>query len=619
MSPVQPRTRPRKGGGAPSAGGSGAPAAGDPSSRLPIPPLKLRHILFGLLLVSGIIPLLISAYHLIGTNKELLETQQTELLTQSAQGFARLLSDNLARTRQQLEQLNRGLLAAPAQGSVVDRLRSPWANDYLVKSTGSIRGLTALWMVDQNGAGLSSSLGEGNATAEEKMAEAIRQAVAGGAPVYRYVTAVSAQGSQTPSVVLAVPERSADGSETVVAAALLRLPLDGITTEAMFLIDDQGRPLWSSGGNALFEEAMLESQLVKDFLSNRFSVASQQEIDIDGRVYRVLARVVPVDEADWGAVAHKATDDAFEQVQDMVKGTVLTSLVVVALALFFAIVATRWLSAPIQRLAETSHEIAAGNFDRRVPTGGLTLEVADLAEDFNRMSDYVENYIAQLRSAAQANRQLFISSIRAFAAAIDAKDPYTRGHSERVARYSRAISHYLGLPKDIQERVWISAVLHDVGKIGVEDKVLLKMGRLTDEEFDKMKMHPVIGADIVEPIHELREMLPGIRWHHEAWNGSGYPDNLQGEQIPLMARIIGVADTFDAITTNRPYQKASPPEYALQTIKKLTGTKFDAKIVTAFLLAWEAGHIKMDSPQAVNAPRRLTPDSPGGPPQVATS
>ena len=132
-----------------------------------------------------------------------------------------------------------------------------------------------------------------------------------------------------------------------------------------------------------------------------------------------------------------------------------------------------------------------------------------------------------------------------------------------------------------------------------------------------MKLHPVIGADIVEPISALREMLPGIRWHHEAWNGTGYPDKLQGENIPLMARIIGVADTFDAITTNRPYQTASSPEYATETIKKLTGTKFDAKVVTAFLLAWEAGHIKLDREKAEQTSARLS--SQASPPQVATT
>ena len=264
------------------------------------------------------------------------------------------------------------------------------------------------------------------------------------------------------------------------------------------------------------------------------------------------------------------------------------------LALVMALLASRRFSQPIQRLAEGTHEIAAGHFDRRVSTEGLSFEVAELAEDFNRMSDTVESYIERLQRAAEVNRRLFISSIRAFAAAIDAKDPYTRGHSERVASYSRAIARYLGLPKDVQEKVWISAVLHDVGKIGVEDRVLKKHGVLTPEEFDQMKLHPVIGADIIEPISALREHLPGIRWHHEAWNGTGYPDGLKGEQIPLIARVIGVADTFDAITTNRPYQTASSPEFAIQTVKKLTGTRFDARIVTGFLLAWDAGQIAMD-------------------------
>jgi HD-GYP domain-containing protein (c-di-GMP phosphodiesterase class II) len=282
----------------------------------------------------------------------------------------------------------------------------------------------------------------------------------------------------------------------------------------------------------------------------------------------------------------------------MRRNAIISSLVLVILALVAALAAAGWMTKPIQRLVQASHEIAAGNFDRRVKTQGLAMEVADLADDFNRMSDTVESYIDRLRKAAEANRDLFISTIRAFAATIDAKDPYTRGHSERVAAYSRSIARYLGLPKDVQEKVWISAVLHDVGKIGIEDRILKKVGVLTPEEFEQMKLHPVIGEKVVEPISALREMLPGIRWHHEAWNGSGYPDNIKGEQIPLMARIIGVADTFDAITTTRPYQNAYSTDYALQTIKKLTGKKFDPKIVTAFLLAFEAGHIQVDKEEA---------------------
>ncbi|MEM6797805.1 MAG: HD-GYP domain-containing protein, partial [Acidobacteriota bacterium] len=364
---------------------------------------------------------------------------------------------------------------------------------------------------------------------------------------------------------------------------------------------DQGRMLWTGSlQQSQLQQALLRSDLVTDFSRNpSFSVTGDVELEVGGETKRILARIVEVQETGWGLIAHKSTEVAFKQVQDMVFETVLSSVLAVMLALLIAMFASRWFSKPIQRLAETSHEIAAGNFDRRVPVEGLmTAEIAEMAGDFNRMGDYVEKYIEQLQRAAEANRLLFISSIRAFAAAIDAKDPYTRGHSERVAAYSRSIARYLGLPKDVQERVWIAGVLHDVGKIGVQDRVLLKQGVLTPEEFDQMKQHPGIGADIIEPISALKDMIPGIRWHHEAWNGTGYPDRLKGDRIPLMARIIGVADTFDAITTNRPYQTASSPEYAIETIKKLTGTRFDAKVVTAFLLAWQAGHVRLDREKA---------------------
>jgi HD-GYP domain-containing protein (c-di-GMP phosphodiesterase class II) len=140
--------------------------------------------------------------------------------------------------------------------------------------------------------------------------------------------------------------------------------------------------------------------------------------------------------------------------------------------------------------------------------------------------------------------------------------------------------------------VWIGGVLHDVGKIGIEDRILKKGGVLTAEEYEQMKLHPGIGADIMTPIDQLREMIPGIRWHHEAWNGQGYPDKLKGEQIPLIARVIAVADCFDAITTNRPYQRAYTAEFAVETITKLAGSRFDARVVTAFLRAFEAGEIR---------------------------
>jgi HD-GYP domain-containing protein (c-di-GMP phosphodiesterase class II) len=167
-----------------------------------------------------------------------------------------------------------------------------------------------------------------------------------------------------------------------------------------------------------------------------------------------------------------------------------------------------------------------------------------------------------------------------------------------VAAYSRTIAKTLGQAEEFQQRIWIAGVLHDVGKIGIEDSILKKGGVLTADEYEQMKLHPVIGEDILKPLEPLREMLPAIRWHHEAWNGRGYPDGLKGEQIPLIARIVAVADTFDAITTNRPYQKAYSHEYAVETITKLTGARFDAKVVTAFLRAFQQGLIKGEPREA---------------------
>jgi HD-GYP domain-containing protein (c-di-GMP phosphodiesterase class II) len=145
------------------------------------------------------------------------------------------------------------------------------------------------------------------------------------------------------------------------------------------------------------------------------------------------------------------------------------------------------------------------------------------------------------------------------------------------------------------DRLRISALLHDVGKIGVDDRVLKKPGKLTDEEFDLMKQHPSKGANIMRPVAQLRDVLPGIELHHERMDGAGYPYGLTGDQIPMMARIIAVADTLDAITTNRPYQSAMDLEYALNRIRSLAVTKFDAQVVAALDAAAKSGQLRLSA------------------------
>src|SRR5882724_1264495 len=297
-------------------------------------------------------------------------------------------------------------------------------------------------------------------------------------------------------------------------------------------------------------------------------------------------------ELEWAVVAQRSLSEARDDagVADLNRQALAFVSVVVLVGYFFAI----GISGPVRGLVASTRAISRGEFHQRSPVRGAS-EISELAENFNKMAGDIEEYIEKLKEAAEENRELFIGSIRMLAAAIDEKDPYTRGHSGRVAKYSTLIAHELGLSDQELDTLRISALLHDVGKIGVEDRVLKMPGALTPEEFTLMKQHTVKGANIMRPVSQLKEMLPGIELHHEHMDGRGYPYGLQGQQIPLMARIIGVADTLDAMTTNRPYQSAMDLEYALDRIRALTGSKFDAVVVTALDSAVTAGKLRLSA------------------------
>ena len=182
---------------------------------------------------------------------------------------------------------------------------------------------------------------------------------------------------------------------------------------------------------------------------------------------------------------------------------------------------------------------------------------------------------------------LFLSTILALASAIDAKHPYTRGHSERVTRYSMAIAQEMGLQGAVLKDLRISALLHDVGKIGISETVLDKNGKLTEEEYNMIKQHPSIGARIVGKIVNSEKIVPGILEHHERYDGKGYPDGKKGDEISLFGRIIAVADAFDAMTSTRSYRKARPFQVAVEEIVDNSGYQFDPGIVKCFVQAYE--------------------------------
>ena len=186
----------------------------------------------------------------------------------------------------------------------------------------------------------------------------------------------------------------------------------------------------------------------------------------------------------------------------------------------------------------------------------------------------------------------FLEVSEALAESIEKRDPCTGGHTKRVLAYSMAIAKYMKLNEEEMEKLKIAAILHDIGKIGVEDKILRKKENLTEEEYQEMKKHPMVGVEILGHISQLKDIIPGMRYHHERTDGKGYPNGLKGNNIPLIARIISVADTYDAMTTTRPYHNALSNSKAVAELKRCAGTQFDKSVVYAFIKAFENNEIQ---------------------------
>lgn len=237
--------------------------------------------------------------------------------------------------------------------------------------------------------------------------------------------------------------------------------------------------------------------------------------------------------------------------------------------------AQRMLAVPLQRQDEVLGCLFAldksnGDFD--------TVDAKLLNSIANESAIYLENAML-----FEDVRGLLMGLLHSLTSAVDAKDTYTCGHSERVAMLSRTLAVEAGLDEAAVERIYMAGLLHDVGKIGVPEAVLQKPGKLTAEEFEQMKEHPEIGARILRDVKQLDDVVPGVLHHHEKFDGTGYPSGLAGDAIPIMGRIIGLADCFDAMTSTRTYRQALPFEVALLEIRRGAGTQFDPVLADAFL------------------------------------
>src|SRR5205807_837157 len=307
----------------------------------------------------------------------------------------------------------------------------------------------------------------------------------------------------------------------------------------VFVVDQNGRAVAHPDAAVAFSERpMTDLKVVQDWLETGAQVQSALEpfsLERDGRVTPMLGSYATVElnkNSLLGVIAIQDDAAALASVGDMRRQTLFISMLAAVLALVFGFYFADKLTRPVRELAAGAQRIAAGDFSQRVKVLGRT-ELGELGASFNQMTDQVERFVGDLQRSAEENHELFLGTVKALAAAIDGKDPYTRGHSERVSRFSVATAQALALPEGEIEKIRISALLHDIGKIGIDDRVLKKPSALTDEEFEIMKSHPQKGFKIMSQIPAMRDFLPGMYMHHEMINGEGYPQGLQGNQIPM--------------------------------------------------------------------------------------
>jgi putative nucleotidyltransferase with HDIG domain len=575
--------------------------------------VRILWLVLGAMLLISAVP--IGLYHrqvLQLSQDKLLDTelvQQTDLtrsLAREIQLFEANLTQQLISERQILELM--GL-----SDNVEDPVAEPKVTNLLESFANSNRE-TFLYLtaVGKSGKGTVASQGNYRADQDPFVAKALQRAFAASmqSVKFRSDPLALAPGNR-PAFVIAIPLKDINDNFTGMLAAVVslepilqRLQDASVRDRTVFVVDHFGHIVAhpdtknfvpgtdvTADASKLVEQVRALPQDLRSTATIRFTQKDQKNRSVE-----MIGTYSTFPELNWAVIAERSLKQARADAgvnelnrQALAFVTVVT-FAAVLIGYFFAV----GISTPIRGLAASTRAISRGEFHQRSAVRGAS-EISELAENFNKMAGDIEEYIERLKEAAEENRELFIGSIRMLAAAIDEKDPYTRGHSGRVAKYSSLIAQELGLSAAELDTLRISALLHDVGKIGVEDRVLKKPGALTPEEFGLMKQHTIKGANIMRPVSQLKEMLPGIELHHEHMDGRGYPYGLQGPQIPLMARIIAVADTLDAMTTNRPYQSAMDLDYALEKIKALAGPKFDAVVVNALDAAITAGKLRLSA------------------------
>lgn len=572
--------------------------------------LRILWIVLGALLFTSTLPLWLYHREVLQLSEEKLQDterlQQSEI-TRSVASETLQFESNLT---EQLESQRQLLALTGWIQNVSDPAHAPQLSRMLQNVLQNNHDILYVTTIGRDAKGESAESVK-NADRDPFVDAALKRAFTASVQGLPFVSGTFALGQENrPAFVVSVPLMS-DGQFTGMLAAVVsldhivvRLKDASVRGGTVFIVSVDGRIVvhpdtvnMVPGRDLSSNPVVVQFKKVPEEI--RTTETTQFTLDENDKPVEMIGTYSTVPELRWAVIAQRSLAKARVDagVQELTTQAMRFVIAVTLIALLVGYLSALGITRPIQGLVRSTRAISRAEFHERAPVEGAA-EISELAETFNGMADDIEKYVDRLQMAATENRELFMGSIRMLAAAIDEKDPYTRGHSGRVAKYSLTIAQEMGLDSVAMDKLRISALLHDVGKIGVDDNVLKKPGKLTEDEFALMKQHPVKGANIMRPVAQLKEMLPGIELHHERMDGGGYPYGLKGDEIPMMARIIAVADTFDAITTNRPYQSAMDLEYAMDRIQQLAGTKFDSDVVHAIERAVAAGKLKL-SPSVV--------------------
>jgi HD-GYP domain-containing protein (c-di-GMP phosphodiesterase class II) len=575
---------------------------GSDSSKAPSPArIPILYVILGVLLVISIVPMYFYSAQVEAINRDRLKTNEMLLQNTVTRSLADDLSQHERSLRMMLANLSSAIQVASGGDIGSKNIEAPELRALLENFVSSSDELAYATLLNSDAKGISAGRIAPDAFLQRELQHAYDAARDGRA--YNGQALQVEDGKASRTVVLVSSPVSYGGRFLGMVGAVVDLQflirrLHEVSGGGLipYVVDAQGRLVAAGTPQYVTGQDMKSLEIVRNFVDegNKAQLAATKEFTVkEGKNdVEMLGTYSPVTTLDWAVVVQKPQREAYRGVYEMQRTARLLALLAVLVSIGVSIFAARRITNPLQILTQSSRALARGDFSQRVHLWSRT-EIGELAETFNTMSQELEQFVEDLKRAAEENRALFLGSIQMLAGAVDEKDPYTRGHSDRVTRYSLMIGKELNLDATFLETLQISAQLHDVGKIGIEDGILKKPGALTAEEFEVMKTHTTKGANILRPVTQLAEMLPGIELHHEALDGRGYPYGLKGEQIPLLARVIAVADTFDALTTNRPYQHAHTPEEALKIIQNLAGKRLDPEPVGALMAVYGRGEIRI--------------------------